>query len=124
MSILLSRLTSNDGAFCEDTGIPTRARQEVGRPITLANSALNRGRQTRSRPNSGEDKVAPRRRRTRTLRILRRRRCEGRAALAHDLPWRDRTWKAGYGCDLLPDLPGESFTRKIEQAVGTADGHG
>ncbi len=68
------------------------------------------------------NKIAPSRRRSRTLGVLARRRREGGAALAHDLPRRQRLGKARYGRDLVPDLSRQRLARDIEQPVGGADG--
>src|SRR5207247_706126 len=80
-------------------------------------------RQTCIRPIAGEKEIAPRRHGVRPFGILGWRGRERRAALAHDLPWRNVLWKAGNGCDLVPNLVGQSFTRNVEQAVGATDGH-
>ena len=84
---------------------------EIGRPIAGPDRAFDRRRQAGLGPIAGEEQIAPGGLRRPALGILARRRREGRAALAHDLPWRQRLGKTGDGRDLLAKLSRASVSR-------------
>ena len=94
--------------------------RQIGCPVAGPNGTFDGRGQARVGPISRKVKIAEFRRRSGPFCVFLRRRREGRAAFAHDLPGRQFGRQTGHRRHLAPDGCGEILARLVEQPVRAA----